>query len=251
MMTTRTTLLASLVLLIAPAIACDATIADDSNESSAGTNDDGGDGDGGADGGSFDPCTSDNPCPDGQFCFNGLCAVGCQSDANCADNQYCSTDLMLCQNSEVPTCTADGDCAESQLCVNGYCTTPPANTGCNTEDYLNDGCDSNAVCLEDVDTEQGSCYTMPACAEDGSCPTGLEGGVCNEGYLPTKDEICLVGLCDDVSHCPADWNCVRLIENSALGNCSSGQIGSACASGEDCISGNCTALPGLSGGFCG
>lgn len=247
--TTRITLIASLFLLLAPAVGCDATIADDDSGESAGDGD--GDGDSGGDAGGWEPCSADNACPDGQFCFNGLCALGCQTDDNCADNQYCNTDLMLCQNSEVPTCSSNGDCADSQICVNGYCTTPPEDTGCNLEDYINDGCDSNAVCLEDLETEQGSCYTMPACAEDGTCPVGLEGAVCNDGYLPSKDEICLVGLCEDVSHCPADWSCVRLIQNSTLGACSSGQFGAPCASGEDCVSGNCTTLPGLSGGFCG
>ncbi len=240
---TRVIVFASLSLLAAAsASGCNAVIADDDTDNSTGD---------GGEGGSWEPCSSENSCPDGQFCFNGLCALGCQSDGDCADNQYCNTDILLCQNTEVPTCSGDSECASSQICVDGYCTTPPEDTQCNLDDYLNDGCESNAVCLEQADTEQGSCYTMPACAEDGTCPVGVEGAVCNNGLLSTKDEICLINLCEDMSHCPADWNCVRLIQNSPLGNCSSGQLGAPCATGDDCVSGTCNVLPGLSGGLCG
>lgn len=203
----------------------------------------------GDDGDSWTPCTADNPCPDGQFCFNGLCAVGCQSDGDCADNQYCDTDSLLCQNQQVPTCTGDGDCASSQICVNSYCTTPPVDVSCDPDNYLEDGCDSNAICLEDVDGTS-ACYTMPACNADGSCPVGLEGAVCNDGYLSVKDRICLIGLCEDTANCPADYGCVRLLANSPLGLCSNGGIGAPCADAADCTSGMCTTFPGFDGGFC-
>ncbi|EDM74561.1 putative lipoprotein [Plesiocystis pacifica SIR-1] len=252
MTTTRISFLASLLFLITPALACDATIAGDGADDEVGSDSGNDNGDGNGDGDNWTPCSDDNACPDGQFCWNGLCAIGCQSDANCAENQYCNTDIMLCQNTEVPTCDDNDDCASSQVCINGYCSTPPDDGSCNLEDYLNDGCDSNAVCLvEDIETETGACYTMPACAEDGSCPVGIEGAVCNEGYLSNKDEICLVGMCEADSHCPTDWNCVRQIENAVLGVCSSGSFGAPCATADDCASGNCITIPGLSGGFCG
>ncbi|PRP92350.1 hypothetical protein ENSA5_49810 [Enhygromyxa salina] len=208
----------------------------------------------GEDGGEYVPCSADNACPDGQFCFNGLCAVGCLSDADCGDDQYCATDTdMLCHNNEVPTCVSDSDCASSQVCVNGFCSAAPdaQDSGCNLDDYINDGCPSNAVCLEDIDDpEVGVCYEMPACSVDGACPVGLEGAVCNDGYLPSKDAICLIGLCETVSDCPAQWSCVHF-NQSVLGTCSDGGFGSPCATGADCQSGNCTELPGLGGGFCG
>lgn len=235
-------------LSISALVACDATIAGDGDEAGTSGGDSNGDGN---DGGNWEPCSDANPCPDGQFCFNGLCAVGCTSDGDCADNQYCDTDSLLCQNNEVPTCQSDDDCASSQICVNGYCSTPPDDTSCNFEDPNNDGCPSNAVCLEDLDNEGvGVCYSMPACSADGTCPVGLYGAVCNDDYLPSKDKICLLGVCESGSDCPSDWNCVRLIQNSVLGNCSSGGFGEPCASNEDCNSGMCVPLPGLSGGFC-
>lgn len=244
----------SLCLGLALTLGCNANLGSDGSGEDAETSGDGdsGDGDSG-DGDGFAPCTSNNPCPDGQFCFNGLCAPGCLSDEDCADNQYCGTDTdLLCHNNEVPTCSSDDQCASSQLCINGYCAAiPEQNTGCNLEDYLNDGCPSNAVCLEDLDNEGvGICYQMPACGADGSCPIGLEGAVCNQDYLPSKDEICLVGICDTVANCPSDWSCVRF-NQSVVGVCSSGTFGSPCETAADCLSGMCTTIPGFGGGFCG
>lgn len=236
-------------------LGCNASLGSEAGSSNGETSgetsgDTSGDGDGS---GGFEPCSANNPCPDGQFCFNGLCALGCLSDGDCADDQYCATETdMLCHANEVPTCDSDSDCASSQVCVNGYCSAAPEpdDMGCNLDDYLNDGCPSNAVCIEDLDNpDVGVCYEMPACGADGSCPIGLGGAICNDGYLPSKDDICLVGLCDTVANCPSEWSCVRF-NQSALGVCSNGGFGSPCATDEDCLSGTCSVLPGLGGGFC-
>ncbi len=226
--------------------ACDATIAGDGDDD-VGEDDSKGDS---GDDGQWSPCSDADPCPDSQFCFNGLCALGCTNNGDCADDQYCDTDSMLCQNQEVPTCDSADDCLGDQICVNDYCTTPPTDTSCDYTNVVEDGCASDAVCFPDADSESGACYTMPACAEDGSCPTGTTGAVCNDDYLPAKDKICLLGACESVSDCPSDWNCVRLMENAVLGSCGDGGFGSPCAGPEDCISGTCTPLPGLTGGIC-
>lgn len=242
----------SLLCASAAIAGCDASLGSDGDGDGTGDGDgDGGDGDG--DGGGFEPCSAANPCPDGQFCFNGLCAIGCNSDGDCAGNQYCDTSLLLCQNREVPTCSGDDECAESQICVNEYCTTPPEDTNCDAFDVLEDGCESNAVCLADLDSDDpdaAACYTMPACGPDGSCPTGTSGAVCNNDFLPAKDKVCLLGQCESVSDCPADFSCVRPSENSVLGICSSGGFGSLCTENSHCDSNNCAVFPGAPIGFC-
>lgn len=240
-------LLACSSFLFAAAAGCQATIAGE--EDTAGSDTGSEAGDGGGDGGLELPCSADDPCPDGQFCFNGLCAIGCQTNDNCADDQYCDTEWsMTCQNKSVPTCSTEAECAGDQICVNGVCSTPPPDTACNPEDYLNDGCSSDSVCLEV--TEQAKCYTMPPCGEDGSCPVGSGGATCNEDYLPNKDRICLLGACVDESECPADWNCIRFNDNDPIGGCSNGAFGSPCNGPEDCESNNCFEIPGLGGGVC-
>ncbi len=194
-------------------------------------------------------CTDEDPCPEQQSCVNGLCALGCTTDADCADDQYCDAELdHVCKADEVPTCSDDDDCAASQICMFGYCVVPPESTDCQVDIYM-DGCESNAICMEDFDTMDTACYPMPPCGEDGSCPVGIYGAVCNTGYLLDKDAICLLGMCATVEHCPANWFCVRYTQNDPLGVCSGGGLGEPCTSDDECLSGACFALPGLPG-FC-
>ena len=76
---------------------------------------------------------------------------------------------------------------------------------------------------------------------------GLVGAVCNDGALPDKDQLCLVGYCRGLEHCPDDWHCVDT-GVVALGVCGSGAIGQPCLTPEHCLSGNCLpTLPGLPG----
>lgn len=232
-------------------VGCEATIAgaDDAADATGGPGDVDGDGDGNGDNGGadgFEPCTADNPCPDGQFCFNGLCALGCTSDGDCADNQYCDTTSLLCQNNEVPVCMSDDDCADSQLCADGYCSTPPPNTSCDLENFLEDGCDTNALCLEQ-DDGSGACYSMPACASDGSCPVGIGGAVCNDGFLTSKGSICLLGFCTEEANCPDAFSCVLPTSGGGLGLCSSGVTGSPCTESDQCDSGTCNVIQGFVG----
>lgn len=195
--------------------------------------------------GEWQPCNGANPCPNGQFCFNGVCALGCNSDGDCASDQYCATDEdRLCHNKEVSTCP-DVPCAEGQVCVNGYCSTPPPATEC-MPFAPDDGCDKNAICLE-VEEGMPKCYTFPYCPADGDCPVGLQGAVCNEDLIPNKDKICLVGACLDNSHCPAEYRCVK-IDGDPLGYCSSGGVGELCNGPGDCKSNVCNApFPGIPG----
>jgi hypothetical protein len=114
----------------------------------------------------------------------------------------------------------------------------------------NDGCEANSVCLNDPNDDQAppKCYSFPACAQDGTCPTGTEGALCNDGYMAGKAKICLPDLCKDVGNCPTNWACIKANANDVIGECSNGAFGSPCASNTDCVSHACNTFPG--GGFC-
>lgn len=213
---------------------------------------------GGAGGGSQTAelwCSSSRPCPSGQFCFNGLCALGCTSNGNCRADQFCDTEGdRLCHNNSVPTCNVAGDCAEQQICTAGFCSTPPPQTQCDPDQAPNgtDNCDSKSVCFDDGDygNPNPKCHTFPACAADKTCPTGAKGAVCNDDLIPNKEKICLIGLCRVVANCPADWACVKGVSTDVLGWCSPRSPGSPCAGAADCLSGRCSQpVPGFVG-FC-
>ena len=115
-----------------------------------------------------------------------------------------------------------------------------------------DGCDVSSVCIDPAETQATDprCYSMPACDANKQCPTGLSGAVCNDGLIPNKGLICLINLCRTVSHCPADWACVKFTATDVLGLCSSRGFGAPCASNADCLSSRCAqTFPGLPG-FC-
>ena len=178
-------------------------------------------------------CSSSNPCPSGQFCWNGSCALGCTSDDNCDDDSYCN--VNHCAPTEVPTCSDDAECGDGFACVFDYCAVIPVEPeGCRWNDNLQDGCAGN---------------------EDGDCPVGEAGAVCNEGYIPTKERICLVGLCATQADCPANLRCVVFAGD--VGSCNPpGVQGSPCTVDADCIDGlTCDAfapgLPNLCGGGIG
>jgi hypothetical protein len=193
------------------------------------------------------PCIGGELCPEGTSCANGLCAAECSSDGDCGSDEYCGLD-DLCHSNTVPSCNSDLDCAATQTCIDQVCVTLGE---CDLVNYLQDGCASNAICIDDLDEDdEGICYEMSACSADQTCPIGLEGAVCNTGQLPTKDPICLVGLCDTVANCPEFWSCVRY-DNDVLGVCSDGGFASPCSLDIHCLSNNCVPLPGLGGGICG
>lgn len=213
----------------------------------------GGGGTGGGGGTALVGCSTAAPCPSGQFCFNGLCAIGCQSNANCAADQWCDTEFdHLCHNNQVQTCSGASGCLSTQECVSGFCSTPPPTTQCNPDQAAsgNDGCDANSICVDTSDTaaQDPQCHTFPACAQDKTCPVGLQGAVCNDGLIPNKARICLIGLCKDAGHCPSNWLCFKFNANDVLGMCSNKGTGAPCGSAADCQSGNCNqAFPGFPG----
>jgi hypothetical protein len=192
-------------------------------------------------------CIGGELCPMGTSCSNGLCATDCSNDEDCDDDENCGLD-GVCHSNVIPGCGSDSDCAPTQTCIDQVCTD---GNSCDLDDYVQDGCPSNAVCIENFDQPgQGFCHEMSACAGDQTCPVGLVGAVCNTGQLPSKDQICLIGICDVVENCPDLWSCVRY-DNAVLGLCSDGGIASPCSTDMHCLSGNCVLLPGLGGGVCG
>ncbi len=199
-------------------------------------------------------CSASKPCPSGQFCFNGLCALGCLSNQDCAADQYCQTNGdRLCHNKVVTTCPQTA-CLDTQLCINGLCSTPPPSTQCDPDQVVNgnDGCNAQSICIDDSSGQPPApkCYTFPACSEDKSCPIGTQGAVCNDGLLPNKGLICLTGLCKTAANCPSNWACFKAAQNDVLGVCSNKAYGSPCHVGADCASGTCMVIsPGFPG-FC-
>lgn len=243
----------AIVALLVPLAACEPSIGDATeSDSNADTGTDPSDPSGTPTSGpdEFGPCSANNPCPDGQFCWNGLCALGCTNNGDCADDQYCATDTdMLCHNKTVETCPAVA-CPDGQECVNGFCSAAeqPA-TVCEQMPNGEDGCAKDALCYSETgEPSDNKCYTFPACAEDDTCPTGTIGAVCNVGLLPSKGRICLIGACTETKHCPADAACISY--DGPIGACSFGEFGDLCNTNADCNSGNCAMdFPGEAG-FC-
>lgn len=236
------------LLLAGPLPACDASLGSiAAPETGSEGNEQTGDGDG--DGGEPFACIAGQLCPEERSCSNGLCLIECDGDDDCRDDEFCGKD-GLCHGKSVSGCTFDQNCAATQMCIDNVCVAPD-HAACSLDDYLLDGCASNAVCLDDLDEDDlGICHAMPACDADGTCPIGLEGAVCNTEYIPTKDAVCLIGLCDTVANCPDLWSCVRY-DNAVLGYCSDGGFAAPCTIAEHCLSGNCLPLPGVGGGICG
>lgn len=242
--------LASVAALSLSFLGCNATVADatdtDGSDSSGATANASTPTEGG---GEFSPCGADSPCPDGQFCWNGICALGCNSDGDCASNQYCDTEFdRLCHNKEVATCP-ETPCEEGQSCVNGFCSAG-ATESCMAMPNGEDGCAKNELCIAEPDNQESTkCYSFPACAADGTCPIGTTGAVCNNGLLPSKSQICLIGACQTAEHCPAGDKCI-LFSGQPVGACSSGAFGDLCNAPADCMSNNCfIGFPGQPG-FC-
>ncbi|HCF58610.1 MAG TPA: hypothetical protein DFS52_11545 [Myxococcales bacterium] len=182
------------------------------------------------------PCGDANKCPTGQFCYNGLCALGCNSNGDCAADQYCDTEWSrLCQNKVVKSCP-DTPCPEAQTCVQSLCTAKeqPKQT-CNPDSF-NDGCAENAFCIEEDENQDPQCMTFSACGEDGTCPAGLFGALCNENLITNKARVCLPGLCKEAGNCPANWVCVKMTSTDPVGFCSNGGLSSMCTKPEECVS---------------
>ncbi len=190
-----------------------------------------------------EPCDDETPCAAGSECAGTTCAPTCATDTACDDAEYC-TSAGVCQPDEVPACSSDADCAAWEVCRYGYCAAP-SDIDC-TPSLNGDVCGTYGLCVDTDSDGAGQCTTAPSCAEDGSCPVGELGAVCNEGYIPGKLGVCLIGFCREDLHCPADTNCVRG-ELYEVGTCSDGTPGSNCLTDDDCLAGGCIGVSGSVG----
>ena len=208
---------------------------------------------GGGGGGGADMCGG--KCISGQYCWNGICANGCLSNGDCAADQYCAEDDFFpegkCVAKVVPGCASDADCASTQVCKNKTCVVKPAENApaCAWKPDMTDGCSELEVCIEEMDEAgndlPGECYAMPACGEDGSCPTDMGGATCNvktdsKKIIPSKSRICLMGLCLSKDDCPSEWDCQKV--QGDIGVCFPGGFGDGgCETDDDCDAGeSCT-----------
>jgi hypothetical protein len=119
---------------------------------------------------------------------------------------------------------------------------------CQPPPGANDGCDANSICLAGKQGQKNTCLTFPSCGQDGSCPIGQTGALCNDGYIQGKGRFCMPGLCKDAKNCPSSYSCVPLTQGSAVGGCSNGATGQPCDATHPCQNGlTCQTVPGFSG----
>ena len=212
--------------LIAAASCAEATVPSAAVDGAAGTGGSGGERAVGSDGGAASiACSSLDPCPPGLACFQGICTPGCNSDADCGPDQRCSFESgQVCVDTNVKSCPEVG-CPSSQVCANGLCSLMSPSP-CSGPSPFNpdDGCGPHAVCLtgavvDGATVDEPHCYSFPYCPEVGDCPFATFGGVCNEGIFPTKERICLPGVCTSSANCPASWTCIPAHPDALSGTC--------------------------------
>jgi hypothetical protein len=199
-------------------------------------------------------CSAAQPCPSGQTCVNGQCTVvnnppACSATQPCPSGQTCVNGQCTVVNNP-PACSASVPCPSGKVCVSGICSAPPPTTQCTPRPDGLDGCSSTSVCMDpdEAGPQAPACYAFDACNEQGRCPTGLFGAVCNQSYIPNKARFCIPGFCADNLDCPTDWACVKYPSTEVLGTCSNRGPGSMCTKNSECLSGVCNQpQPGFPG----
>jgi hypothetical protein len=141
-----------------------------------------------------------------------------------------------------PISCEDEPCPEEQMCLGGLCVGEGSGANCEPTYTFADGCLANELCLPDPEGPEDAyrCYVMPYCPENGECPVGQLGALCNEQLVEGKDRICMLSLCTDAAeHCPMPgFSCIA-DPPGGLGQCSDGSFGMPCISNADCDSNNC------------
>ena len=209
-------------------------------------------------------------CATGTRCVNRICVPTCTGGTACPSGTYCGGPAApedVCTSVAASTCATTADCPTPQKCLVGFCASAQLRAdggfqGCVRNDP-NDACGTDAVCYALVTSSGGianTCVGLPGCSQDGGCPVGPLGGVCNDGNLadggpliPGKGRICLATYCVRETDCNSTWHCFHRTPQP-LGNCSFGQVGDPCFTNADCInSSGCTGADGglLDGGVPG
>lgn len=102
-----------------------------------------------------------------------------------------------------------------------------------------DGCPSNALCVVRANVEY--CVPMRPCSPALTCSINPAGAVCNDGWIPGKDKVCIETACRSELDCPSNWLCFRR-GAEVLGQCSSRGFGSPCARNDQCVSNSCSLI---------
>ena len=208
-------------------------------------------------------------CPAGQACLNGICAQRCPGGAGCPAGTYCEGTAALdqvCAPIQAIACTTLLDCPAPQSCPTGLCTSTEllgdgGRTGNCIAGQPDDNCSADAICVNGA-SGSPSCLGLPACSQDGGCPAGNSGAVCNvrpDGgrVFPTKQRVCLVQFCESNADCPQTAppnqpppaHCVNG-NGVALSFCSNGVKGAPCLKPADCNSNTCNGADGSAFGTC-
>ena len=180
-------------------------------------------------------CSNDDNCPLGNVCRSGRCAVGCSASHGCTTGQTCCTGTCFDLQRDPAHCgTCATVCSTTQAtatCTAGACRlTCAAGYGdCNAS--AADGCEAAVTA------------SLTNCGGCGMACTFTHGmGLC-------ASSACVVTGCDPGFQ-DCDHNGANGCESNPLAdarNC--GRCGSACPSGQSCVSGRCSTMPPLYHGW--
>ena len=195
-------------------------------------------------------------CPAGTDCVNSICTQTCSDGGACGAGAYCTAAAdpqaaeAVCAPITTIACRTLFDCPSPQRCFHGVCASiEPRADGtkrfCLTG-QADDKCGSDAICSQLTDPNNGQlisdCLGLPACSQNGACPPGDLGSVCNDGrqldggqLFSGKQRLCLPGFCTQDTDCPAQLHCFSPNRSDALGTCNNGRAGSPCFTGGDCF----------------
>jgi hypothetical protein len=219
------------------------------------------------------------PCAAGTECVNAVCVPTCTGGATCSSGLYCEGGSApaedVCAPVTTATCARVADCPAPQQCFArisgvtgaGFCASPQRRgdggyQGCVQHDP-NDFCGPDAVCYSLVNSTGtalvNTCLGLPACSQDGGCPAGAVGSVCNDladggQLIPGKGHLCLIAYCVKETDCNPVGHCFHSTPAQPMGSCDFGVSGDPCFTNADCInSSGCTGADGgyLDGGFPG
>jgi hypothetical protein len=213
--------------------------------------------------------SGDNTCAAGTRCVNRncvpSCAAGCPAGTYCegpAPRDFCvPVTAIACANSR--NCPAPQVCflgppACSNFCTRGVCASQQLRAdggyqGCLVNAGADDACGPDAVCytLGATTGTVNACVGLPACNQDGGCPGGTFGSVCNDALpdggqiLPGKQRICLFSYCLRDSDCNQSGHCFHTT-SAEPGRCNFGLAGDPCFTKADCF--NAQSCAGADGG---
>ncbi len=162
------------------------------------------------DGMCVDKCVHATDCDPDEHCQEGACVETCNLHTDCPQDESCD---MLFEHSthacyHARTCAIKSNCAEPMQCVSGLCVDFIKTNCFDYEGCGYDDCGSDQLCMYTQGDIVPSCYRLPVCEEDGACPIGRKGSMCNLVDLAEKDRVCLPGRCKTDLHCPKDRSCV-------------------------------------------